>query len=259
MSSSSNIYFASDFHLGAHPLNESVARERRIVQWLTTIEEDCAELFLMGDLFDFWFEYKTVVPRGYVRFLGKIASMVDKGIPVTIFKGNHDMWMFGYLENELGVKVVSNELQMERNGKKFYLHHGDGLGPGDHSYKILKKYFRSPVCQWLFARLHPNLAIGLAQRWSKSSRLSNGSSEQFLGPDKEWLYQYALELSETYPADYYVFGHRHLPLDVSLGNGSRYVNLGEWMNFDSYAMFDGRELRLCQTPDAPQSLPLIQL
>jgi UDP-2,3-diacylglucosamine hydrolase len=259
MSTPSRIYFASDFHLGAYPLEESLAREKRIVEWLTTIEEDCAELFLLGDVFDFWYEYNNVIPKGYVRFLGKIASFVDRGIPVTFFKGNHDMWMFGYLEQELGIHVVSDALEMERHGKTFYLHHGDGLGPGDYAYKRLKKIFRSGLSQWLFTRLHPNLSFRIAKGWSKESRLSNGAFEHFLGKDKEWLYQYAMDLEKSNPKDFYIFGHRHLPMDISLPRGGRYLNLGEWMHFDSYAVFDGQTLTLLQGPGASHPLPTLDL
>src|SRR5690606_7179251 len=149
------IYFASDFHLGAHPRSTARERELRIVSWLDTIKVDAAELYLMGDVFDFWFEYATVVPKGYIRFLGSVVELVDLGVEIVLFKGNHDMWMFGYLKNELGAEIMDNDLVIERGGKTFYLHHGDGLGPGDRTYKLLKKIFRSRFCQWLFARLHP--------------------------------------------------------------------------------------------------------
>ncbi len=238
------IYFASDFHLGTFPREESRRREQRIVAWLEAIRHDAAELYLLGDIFDFWFEYATVVPKGYIRLLGKLADLADAGTKITLFKGNHDMWMFGYLRDELGATIVSNELVIERGGKSFYLHHGDGLGPGDHRYKTLKKIFRSRLCQWLFARLHPNLGIGIAQRWSANSRLANGRREQLLNVDREWLVTYAREVLETKHYDYFVFGHRHLPLDITLEHGSRYVNLGEWVHFDSYAVFDGNELHL---------------
>src|SRR5690606_27277104 len=238
------IYFASDFHLGTFPREESRRREQRIVAWLDAIQHDASELYLLGDIFDFWYEYATVVPKGYIRLLGKLATLADAGTKITLFKGNHDMWMFGYLRDELGATIVSNELIIERGGKSCYLHHGDGLGPGDHRYKILKKIFRSRLCQWLFARLHPNLGIGIAQRWSASSRLANGRREQLLDTEREWLVTYAREILETDYYDYFVFGHRHLPLDIDLGRGSRYINLGEWVNFDSYAVFDGNELHL---------------
>lgn len=238
------IYFVSDFHLGSYPHEESDAREKRIVAWLQHIRVDAAELYLMGDIFDFWFEYATVVPRGHIRFLGKLAELADQGIRLTFFKGNHDMWMFGYLEKELGARIVSDELIVERNGRKFYLHHGDGLGPGDRKYKGLKKIFRSRLCQWLFARLHPNFGIGIAQRWSRHSRASSGAQEVFQDADGEWLVQYANGVLNTDYYDYFIFGHRHLPLDLSLDQGSRYINLGEWISYDSFAVFDGENLSL---------------
>ena len=238
------IYFVSDFHLGSFPNEASEAREKRIVAWLQHIRTDASELYLMGDVFDFWFEYATVVPRGYIRFLGKLAELADQGIRLTFFKGNHDMWMFGYLEKELGARIVSDELTLERNGQKFYLHHGDGLGPGDRKYKWLKKVFRSRLCQWLFARLHPNFGIGIARRWSRHSRASSGAQEVFQGADREWLVQYANEILQNDYYDYFIFGHRHLPLDLTLDHGSRYINLGEWITNDSYAVFDGEKLSL---------------
>ena len=245
----SKIYFASDFHLGAPSDEESRLREKRIIDWLDFIKKDAAEIYLMGDVFDFWFEYKHVIPKGYVRFLGKLAELTDAGIKLTFFKGNHDMWMFGYLKEQLGATIIADELIIERNGKHFYLHHGDGLGPGDASYKFLKKIFRSNFCQWLFARLHPNLGIGLARRWSKKSRISNGNDELFEGEDKEWLAVYVDEYlkksktSQEDVIDYFIFGHRHLPLSIPIQD-SLYINLGEWMNYDTYAVFDGEKLEL---------------
>lgn len=238
------IYFASDFHLGAHPRSTTKEREARIVSWLDHIKADAAELYLMGDVFDFWFEYATVVPKGYIRFLGKLAELADGGVKITLFKGNHDMWMFSYLEDELAAIVIDNQLIIERNGKTFYLHHGDGLGPGDKTYKILKKIFRSRFCQWLFARLHPNLGIGIAQRWSAHSRIASGGQESFQGEANEWLIVYAKELLERNHYDYLIFGHRHLPLDFMLSEDSRYINLGEWINYNTYAVFDGEKLEL---------------
>lgn len=238
------IYFASDFHLGAFPRSASVAREKRIVSWLDSIKIDAKELFLVGDIFDFWFEYQTVVPKGYVRFLGKLAELADLGVKITFFKGNHDMWMFGYLKEELQAEIIANELQIERDGKSFYIHHGDGLGPGDAKYKLLKKIFRSRFCQWLFARVHPNLGIGIAQRWSQNSRASSTAKETFLGEDKEWLISYAKELHHKNPSDFYIFGHRHLPYDQPIGTTSRILNLGEWINYDTYAVWDGQTLAL---------------
>jgi UDP-2,3-diacylglucosamine hydrolase len=198
----------------------------------------------MGDVFDFWFEYATVVPKGYIRFLGKLAELADLGVELIFFKGNHDMWMFGYLTEELQARIVDNELVLDLGGKKFFLHHGDGLGDGDPSYKLLKKVFRSRFCQWLFARLHPNLGIGIARRWSKHSRVANDTKEEFLGEDKEWLIQFAKKMEEKEHHDYYIFGHRHLPYDKEIAPHCRVINLGEWINFDTYAVWDGIELKL---------------
>jgi len=239
----SKIYFASDFHLGIPDSLTSRERENCIVRWLDFIKADASEIFLMGDVFDFWFEYATVIPKGFIRFQGKLAELSDSGIKITFFKGNHDMWMFDYFAKEMGIDIVSDQLILERNGKRFYLHHGDGLGPGDEMYKILKKIFRSKTCQWLFARLHPNLGVGIAQRWSKNSRAQNAKLEIFKDVEDEWLYSHSRELLQKDYYDFLIFGHRHLPLDLSLGK-SRYINLGEWLNFNSYAVFDGDHLEL---------------
>lgn len=238
------IYFASDFHLGSYPATQSIDRERRIIAWLEEIKADAKELYLVGDIFDFWFEYATVVPKGYVRFLGKLAELADLGVKITLFKGNHDMWMFGYLKDELHADIVSNEKIIELNGKRFYIHHGDGLGPGDKKYKFLKKIFRSSICQWLFARLHPNLGIGIATRWSKHSRIANNNEEKFLGEEQEWLIVYAKEILENQHYDYFIFGHRHLPYELELKNKSKIINLGEWINYNTYAVWDGENLSL---------------
>ncbi len=239
-----NIYFASDFHLGTPDYAESRAREARIVSWLNLIKPTCSELFLMGDIFDFWFEYEKVIPKGFIRLQGKLAEMADAGIKIYFFKGNHDMWVRDYFTKEIGLEIISDEFQMERNGKKFYLHHGDGLGPGDRKYKMLRKIFRSRLCQWLFARIHPNLGIGIANGWSRKSRAAGSEKEVFLGEEKEWLAIYAKEQLQKQHIDYFIFGHRHLPLDIQLNDHSRYVNIGEWLNYNSYAVFDGETLRL---------------
>jgi UDP-2,3-diacylglucosamine hydrolase len=241
--SASKIYFASDFHFGVPDHTSSRDREDLVVSWLDEIKKDAAEIYLIGDIFDFWFEYSAVIPKGFIRFQGKLAELTDSGIKITMFKGNHDMWMFDYFVKELGIEIISDELILERNGKKFYLHHGDGLGPGDAKYKILKKIFRSGFCQWLFARIHPNLGVGIAKKWSKHSRLQSNQKEEFQDLDKEWLVTYCKELLLKEHYDFLIFGHRHLPLDVRLGD-SRYINLGEWINFNSYAVFDGENLEL---------------
>ena len=240
------IYFASDFHLGVSPQATSLERERQLVSWLDHIKHDAKSLFLVGDIFDFWFEYSTVVPKGFIRFLGKLAELADLGVKITLFKGNHDMWMFGYLKEQLNADIIDDEMILHIDGKRFYIHHGDGLGPGDPKYKILKKFFRSKVCQWLFARLHPNLGIGIAQRWSRHSRAANLEEERFLGEDQEWLIQYAKEQLEKEHVDYFIFGHRHLAYDIQLSATSRIINLGEWMHHCTYAVWDGKTLQLDQ-------------
>jgi UDP-2,3-diacylglucosamine hydrolase len=238
------IYFASDFHLGTGTYARYREREARVVRWLDMIKADATEVFLMGDVFDFWFEYKTVVPKGYVRFLGKLAELADAGIKIYFFKGNHDMWMFDYLEKELNATIISDELEIERNGKKFYLHHGDGIGPGDAFYKLLKKFFRSRFCQWLFARFHPNFGMGLANYWSGSSRVASEKRTEPRTGEQEWLVTFSRELLKTHFYDYLVFGHRHKALDIPLNNKSHYINLGEWIILNTYAVFDGETLAL---------------
>ena len=238
------IYFASDFHLGAPNYNESRKREALIVSWLNFIEPSCSELFLMGDVFDFWFEYGKVIPKGFIRLQGKLAQMADAGIKIYFFKGNHDMWVNDYFTKEIGIAIISDELIIERNHKKFYLHHGDGLGPGDAKYKFLRKVFRNRFCQWLFAVLPPRIGLFIANGWSGSSRIANDKKEVFLGEENEWLAIFAKEELQKTHYDYFIFGHRHLPLDIKLTNNSRYMNIGEWINYNSYGVFDGEELRL---------------
>ncbi|MBK9801058.1 MAG: UDP-2,3-diacylglucosamine diphosphatase [Bacteroidetes bacterium] len=239
------IYFASDFHLGAPDAVTSLKREKLLVKWLDEIKTDAQEIYLVGDVFDFWFEYKTAVPKGFVRLLGKLAELADKGIVLHYFTGNHDMWVFDYLPSEIGLTIYRGVLEKEYNGKQFYIAHGDGLGPGDRGYKFIKKVFANPVCQWLFARLHPNFGIRMANFWSGKSRLHTGfSDEKFLGEEKEWLVIYSKEVLQKKHIDYFIFGHRHLPLDISLGSKSKYINLGEWMNYASYAVFDGEKTEL---------------
>lgn len=239
------IYFASDFHLGAPSYEASREREQRIVEWMDSIFPDCKELYLVGDLFDFWFEYKKAIPKGFVRLQGKIAQFSDAGISVHVFTGNHDMWMFDYLPQELGVELHRKPIRKTYNGKEFLIGHGDGLGPGDHGYKFIKKVFASPLAQWLFARLHPNFGISLADFWSGKSRAANQENdEKFLGEENEWLAIYCKEYLKKEHIDYFIFGHRHLPLDLKVGENSRYLNLGEWINYQTYAVFDGEELKL---------------
>ncbi|MFN5790833.1 MAG: UDP-2,3-diacylglucosamine diphosphatase [Bacteroidota bacterium] len=238
------IYFASDFHLGAGTIAESLLREKKILRWLDQeVKPNASELYLLGDIFECWFEYKKVVPRGFTRLLGKLAELGDLGIQVTIFTGTHDVWMFGYLEEELGVTLNKSEIIKEWGGKKFLLGHGDGLGPGDYGYKRMKKVFTHPLAQWAYSQLHPNLGLSLAQYFSSLSRKHNTEPQHFMGVKKEWLVQYCEKKITEENIDYFIFGHRHLPINLTLSNKkSRYINLGDWMTYFSYARWDGTEM-----------------
>jgi UDP-2,3-diacylglucosamine hydrolase len=239
------IYFASDFHLGVPTPEESLKRERKIVAWLESIRHDAHTIYLLGDIFDFWFEYRHAIPRGFIRLQGKLAELRDAGIPIVFFTGNHDMWMFDYFPKELGIPVYRDPQVLQVGDQKLLIGHGDGLGPGDHTYKIIKKFFNSKVCQWLFARIHPNLGIGIANYWSQKSRISNQKmDEKFQGEEKEFLWVYCTETEKKEHFDYYIFGHRHLPLDIKIGDRSRYINLGEWVNYTTFAIYDGEQVEL---------------
>lgn len=233
--SEKNIYFASDFHLGSPSYEKSLEREKQIVWWLESIKHKASEIYLVGDVFDFWFEYRHAIPKGFVRLQGKIAELTDSGIKVHLFKGNHDMWIFDYLPKELGIELHDHTIKREFFGKKFLIGHGDGLGPGDYKYKFLKQIFRNRVCQWLFARLHPNFGIGLANLSSRKSRAATGKDDfVFNDINDERLFHFCKEYLTSEPIDYFIFGHRHLPLDISLGNSSRYLNLGEWLQEQTF-------------------------
>ena len=242
--SGKKIYFASDFHLGAPTDELSRKRELKIIQWLTHIEKDAQAVFLVGDIFDFWYEYKRVIPKGFVRLQGKIASMTDRGIEVYFFLGNHDMWMKQYFSKELGVFMVSNELELKIDDKQFYIAHGDGLGPGDYGYKFIKKVFRNKFCQFLFSGLHPSIGLSMAQYFSNKSRIHTGTKDiNYSDKNAEWLYQFSKETLKTNPVDFFVFGHRHLPMDIRIEH-SRYLNLGEWLNFHTYGEYHQGEMIL---------------
>jgi UDP-2,3-diacylglucosamine hydrolase len=244
------IYFLSDFHLGAPDFASSLVREKRIVSFLNQIKNDAQQIIIAGDIFDFWYEYKTVVPKHFVRLLGKLAEITDSGIPVMLFAGNHDMWMRDYFETELNIPVYFEPRAFNWNNKKFYVGHGDGLGPGDHGYKFIKKIFRNKFCQWLFGQMHPTLGMGIANFFSKESRKKTGSSNAvFLGDDKEWLVIYSREILAKEHYDYFIFGHRHLPLTINLNDNSVYINLGDWITYFTYAVFDGNSLELKKWQD----------
>ncbi len=238
------VYFASDFHLGIPDRATSIEREKRLCSWLDEIEADAHILYLVGDIFDTWFEYRHVVPKGFTRFLGKLAALSDKGLQIEVFTGNHDLWMQGYFEEEMKVPVHYGPIVREFNGKRFFIGHGDGLGPGDHGYKILKKVMSNNFSQWLYRRLHPDTGVGMAGWLSRLGPKHADTPEvKFLG-EEEWLVQFAREELKNEPIDYFIFGHRHIAIEYPLTDKSMYVNLGDWIRYDSYAVFNGEQLNL---------------
>lgn len=239
------IYFSSDNHLGAPSGNASKPREDKFVAWLNEIKGDAAAIFLLGDLFDFWFEYKHAVPKGFVRVLGKLAEIRDSGIPIYFFVGNHDLWMNGYFEEELNIPVYHQPKEFVFNDKIFFIGHGDGLGPGDKGYKRMKKVFTNPVSKWFYRWLHPDLGIPLGKHLSVENKLISGEEDaKFLGEENEWLALYAKRKLETKHYDYFVFGHRHLPMEITLNKNSTYFNLGDWISHYTYGVFDGEKFEL---------------
>ncbi|GAB3495651.1 UDP-2,3-diacylglucosamine diphosphatase [Spirosoma knui] len=245
LTASRKAYFASDFHLGTPSPQQSRLREQAVVNWLDRIRADAEVVFLVGDIFDFWFEYKRSIPKGFIRLQGKLAELTDAGTRVVLFTGNHDMWMSDYFTQEMGIPVYREPRRYVIGDKRFYIGHGDGLGPGDFVYKRLKTVFENGLARRLFRWVHPDVGIGLAHAWSRRSRISNQEKgEEFLGEDREWLMQYCREVEARQHHDYYVFGHRHLPLDLAVSTDSRYVNLGEWVSAKTYAVFDGTDLKL---------------
>ena len=239
------VYFLSDYHLGAPNDTESRKREDRLVRFLQDARKDAGIVFIVGDIFDFWFEYKTVVPKGFVRILGTLAQLADEGIQLHIFTGNHDLWMQDYLSKELNAKLYFEPQAFTIQNKQFLIGHGDGLGPGDKGYKRLKKIFTNPICQWLFRWLHPDAGIQLANYFSRKSRAKTGNADEiFLGEDKEWLILYTKEKAKTMSVDFFIFGHRHYAIDLKNNDKSRYINLGDWIRLNTYAVFDGTDLQL---------------
>jgi UDP-2,3-diacylglucosamine hydrolase len=239
-----NIYFISDFHLGIPNSDISRERESMILLWLESIKDKAQEIFFLGDVFDFWFEYKSVVPKGYVRLLGKIAELSDNGVKINYFTGNHDMWIFDYFSKELGIYIYRQPIKREINGKKFYIGHGDGLGRGDYGYKFIKYIFSNHICQLLFSWIHPDIAFPIANFWSRRSRIANNDNI-FISEDNERLLSFAKDMLKKEHFDYFIFGHRHLPLEIKINENSYYFNTGDWINYFSYIYFDGSNLRLC--------------
>jgi UDP-2,3-diacylglucosamine hydrolase len=240
------LYFASDLHLGAPNIEKSKEREKAFIAWLDYISPTAQAIYLLGDIFDFWFEYKMVIPKGYTRLLGKLATLSDAGIEIHFFKGNHDMWVFDYFEKELGLTLHNDEYVFTFENKKFYLHHGDGLGPGDYKYKFLKRFFRSSLCQWLFARIHPNLGMNIASVLSRRSRAHGATHDEiYNGPDNEWLFSYVKEIQLLDTHDYYIFGHRHLPLYLN-HESATYMNTGDWLKYFTFGRYADDQLQLLQ-------------
>ena len=238
------VYFSSDHHFGAPNEEDSLVREKKFVQWLDEVKDDCGVLFLLGDLFDFWFEYQHVVPKGFVRVLGKLAEISDRGIPIYFFVGNHDLWMKDYLEEQINAIVFRDKQDFIINGKEFFIVHGDGKGPGDKGYKRMKKVFTNKVCQFLFYLLHPDFAMWLGITASRKNKMISGDEDvHFLGVDNEWLIQYSERQLARKSYDFLVYGHRHLPMEIGIKK-SKHINLGDWINYFTYGVFDGENFEL---------------
>jgi UDP-2,3-diacylglucosamine hydrolase len=238
------IFFASDFHLGLPAGTPPLEREKRVVRWLESISTEAGEIYLLGDVFDFWWEYKNVVPKGFTRFLGAISEITDSGIPVHFFGGNHDMWMGRYLSDECGVIIHDSPFITTIDGKRFYMAHGEGLGTRDCGYKFLLAIFRNRLLRALYSVIHPTVGMWFGHKWSLSSRLGKGISLKFLGEDKEDLFRHSKTILEKEQIDYFIYGHRHLPMTNKLENGSVITILGDWIKKGVYAVWDGNELIL---------------
>jgi UDP-2,3-diacylglucosamine hydrolase len=233
------VYFASDFHLGVPNKEHSDKREQAVCRWLDMAAKDASDIYFVGDVFDFWYEYETTVPKGFIRFQGKLAELSDKGINIHLFTGNHDMWMFNYFEEELGVKMYREPIKIEIHGIKIFMGHGDGLGPGDYGYKLIKKVFSNPLCVFLFKWIHPDIGIGIANYWSRRSRNANlPKDEVYQGDAHEYLVQFCNDHIKQEETDLFIFGHRHLVLDMQIGANSRYVNTGAWFKNPHYLVID---------------------
>ncbi len=248
MAGRKNIYFASDIHLGSDVFEAPLEVERRFVRWLESIKNDAKVLYLLGDIFDFWYEYKYVVPRGFTRFLGKISEMTDLGVEVHFFTGNHDIWVYDYLPKETGVIVHTRPFTTEINGKKFYLAHGDGLGDDSRSFRLIRSIFHNKVCQKLFGSIHPRWSFAFAHAWSKHSRKTGlANPAEYFGEEKEHLVLYSKQYVQQFPdTDYLIYGHRHILLDLMLSHRSRMMIIGDWLQYFSFAVFDGEDLFLEQ-------------
>ena len=249
MSTGKKVFFISDLHLGVDGKFSSKERELRICRWLKANVDQIEHLYLVGDIFDHWYEYKEVVPRGFIRWLGTLAELRDQGVPITAFTGNHDIWMYDYLTTELDIPIVRDPILIQHFGYDILIGHGDGLGPGDYGYKWMKKIFTNRICQWLFSRIHPNFSLWLMRKSSHTSR-KYGADEGSFNREKEWLVQYCERKIQSHNYDFFVFGHRHLPIYHTLSNQkSIYVNLGDWLNFETYAILDASGIQLLYHDD----------
>jgi len=242
-----NIYFISDAHLGSLALSHRRTQERRLVNFLDAIKDKAEAIYMLGDMFDFWFEYTDVVPKGFTRFLGKISELTDMGVEVHYFMGNHDQWCGNYLIEECGVILHREPYTCEICGKEFYMAHGDGLDYDDHNWKtrLLFTCFKSRTLKRFASMIHPHWFIRFGRNWAKHSRMKreNGQEKPYQGEDKEGLVLYAKEYLKTHPLiNYFIFGHRHIQLDHSLSDDCRIIILGEWISLFTFAVFDGDNL-----------------
>jgi UDP-2,3-diacylglucosamine hydrolase len=242
------IYFASDFHLGLPAGSLPVEREKKVVKWLNSVAGDAKEIYLLGDIFDFWWEYKLVIPRGFTRFLGTVSEITDSGIPVHFFTGNHDMWVGNYFSDECGMTIHTSPVTKQFDGKRFHLAHGEGLGTKSTGYKLLLSIFRNKPLQVMYSALHPSIGVGIGHRWSLNSRLGKGITTEFLGEEKEDLITYARTILENEKIDYFIFGHRHLAMKYNLMPETEIVFLGDWIKNGSYAEWDGKDLSFKTLP-----------
>lgn len=242
-----NVYFLSDAHLGSLAISHGRTQERRLVRFLDSIKEKAAAVYLLGDMFDFWYEYRYTVPKGYTRFLGKLSELCDMGVEVHFFTGNHDIWAYEYLEKECGVTLHKQPLTTDIYGKLFFLAHGDGMGDPDRKFKMLRWIFHNRACQYLMSALHPRWGIALGLKWAKQSYIKHKETDEatYMGENKEHLVLYTKEYMKSHPdIDFFIYGHRHIELDLMLSKKVRMMILGDWISQFTYAVFDGEHMFL---------------
>jgi len=248
MAAGRKIFFASDFHLGLNAGAPPIEREKRVVSWLHEAAQEADQIFLLGDIFDFWWEYKLVVPKGFTRFLGTLSSITDSGVPVHFFTGNHDMWVGDYLSKECGLIIHTGPVTTSFNNRKFYLAHGEGLGTKSTGFKILLKIFRNKPLRVMYSALHPAIGVGFGHRWSLNSRLGKGITADFMGEENEDLIRYSKGILEHEKIDYFIYGHRHLAMTTKINEGAEIIYLGDWIKSSSYVVWDGNNLTLRMLP-----------